>query len=289
MTVLIAVAVPTVILAAVVPPLAVLPGKLLFWLTDGLLALTEFRGEPLWMSYRIPGPPAWVAVGFAVAVVCIALTLHRRRRALFVSVCLFSVFGGFVVSYPFPARIPKGRVELTALDCGRGEALFGVLPDGTTLLVDAGGRESFGPDIGRWNPAEEIVSPYLWSRGIKRIDIAVLGGANDENISAMTAILHNFKVGELWHSSRFAGPGAFTLIETARERNVRIRNIAVGGSDGTGRTDIQVLWPSDASQHTRLPSSDRAPVLRIGDRDGSILLCGKIDDRVEHILAASAY
>ncbi|HKT13743.1 MAG TPA: ComEC/Rec2 family competence protein [Terriglobia bacterium] len=288
MAVLIAVAVPTVILAAVVPPLAVLPGKLLFWVTHGLLALTEFRGEPLWMSYRIPGPPAWVALGFALAVVGVTLTL-RRRRALLVFVCLFSMFTGLVVSYPFPARVPKAMIEVTALDCGRGEALFGVLPDGTTLLVDAGGRESFGPDIGRWNPGEEIVSPYLWSRGIKKIDIAVLGGANGENISAMTTILRNFTVGELWHSSRFTGPGAFTLIETARERNVRIRNIAAGGSDGTDKADIQVLWPSDASQNTRLPSSDRVPVLRIVGRDGGILLCGTTDDRVERILAASAY
>ena len=288
MGVLIAVAVPTVILALVVPPLAVLPGKLLFWLTHGLLALTEFRGEPLWMSYRIPGPPAWVAVGFALAVVGVTLTL-RRRRTLIASICLFSVFTGFVVSYPFPARVPKGRVELTALDCGRGEALFGVLPDGTTFLLDAGGRETFGPDIGRWNPGEEIVSPYLWSRGIKRIDIAVLGGANDENISAMTAILRNFKVGELWHSSRITGPGAFVLVETARERNVRIRNITAGGSDGTGRADIQVLWPSDASQNIPSPSSDRVPVLRIVDQEGSMLLCGTTGDRVKRILAASAY
>jgi len=287
MTVLIAVAVPTVILAATVPALAVLPGKLLFWLTSGLLALTEFRGEPFWMSYRIPGPPLWVAVGFALAVVGVGLTLRQSKRALLVSVCLFSAFAGLVVSYPFPPKIPRGKVEVTALDCGRGEALFGVLPDGTTLLVDAGGRETFGPDIGRWNPGEEIVSPYLWSRGIKRIDIAVLGGASDENISAMAAILRNFKVGELWHSSRMAGPGDVALIDTARERNVRIRDIAAGDTEGGVRSDVQVLWPSVARDSRRLPFSDQSPVLRVADAGGSILLRGNTDDRVEHILADS--
>jgi competence protein ComEC len=287
MTLLIAVAVPTVILAATVPALAVLPGKLLFWLTNGLLALTEFRGEPLWMSYRIPGPPLWVAVGFALAVVCVALTLRHSRRVLLVSVCLFSAFAGIVVSYPFPPKIPRGKLEVTALDCGRGQALFGVLPDGTTLLVDAGGRETFGPDIGRWNPGEEIVSPYLWSRGIKRIDIAVLGGPGDENTSAMTAILRNFRVGELWHSSRMVGPGDIALIETARERNVRIRDIAAGGSEDGLRSSVQVLWPSVARASKPLPFSDRSPVLRVADSEGSILLRGDTDDRVERILADS--
>jgi competence protein ComEC len=287
MTLLISVAVPTIILAATVPVLAVLPGKLLFWLTNGLLALTEFRGEPLWMSYRVPGPPVWVAVGFALAVVGAALTLRHSRRVLFVSVCLFIAFAGLVVSYPFPPKIPRGTLEVTALDCGRGEALFGVLPDGTTLLMDAGGRERFVPDMGRWNPGEEIVSPYLWSRGIKSIDIVVLGGASDENVNAMTAILRNFRVGELWRSLQMSRSGDLQLIETARERNVRIRDIMAGVSEDSGSAGIQVLWPSAAWSGKRLPFSDWSPVLRIVDPEGSILLRGKTDDRVESILADS--
>jgi competence protein ComEC len=162
-----------------------------------------------------------------------------------------------------------------------------VLPDGTTLLVDAGGRESFGPDIGRWNPGEEIISPYLWSRGIKSVDIAVLGGASDENVNAMTAILRNFRVGELWRSPRREGPDDHTLIDTARERNVRIRDIMAGGGEHRGRADIQVLWPSVAWSNRRLPYRDRSPVLRIMDPEGSILLRGNTDDRVERILADS--
>jgi competence protein ComEC len=287
MTLLIALAVPTVILAATVPMLAVLPGKLLSWVTGGLLALTEFRGEPFWMSYRIPGPPLWVAVGFALAVIAVAMFMHRTRRVFFVSGCLFITFAALVVSYPFAPSIPKGALEVTALDCGRGEALFGVLPDGTTLLVDAGGREHFGPDIGRWNPGEEIVSPYLWSRGIKRIDIVVLGEGSDQNVDAMVAILRNFKVHQLWRSPRMSGSDDLTLVETARERGVQIRDIAVGRDEGRGRTNIQTLWPPSAPRSSRLPFSDRSPVLRIIDKDGSILLRGNTDDQVERLLANS--
>jgi competence protein ComEC len=162
-----------------------------------------------------------------------------------------------------------------------------VLPDGTTLLIDAGGRETFGPDIGRWNPGEEIVSPYLWSRGIKRIDIAVLGGPGDENTSAMTAILRNFTVGELWHSSRMAGPGGIALINTAHERNVRICDIAAGVGEDEVKSSVQVLWPSAARTSGSLPFSDRSPVLRIAASEGSILLRGDTDDRVERILSDS--
>jgi competence protein ComEC len=288
MTLLLALAVPTVILATTLPMLAVLPGKLLFWFTSGLLALTEFRGEPLWMSYRIPGPPVWVAVGFALAVIAIALTLGRSRRALVVSGCLFITFAALVVSYPFAPGIPKGLLEVTALDCGRGEAVFSVLPDGTTLLVDAGGREHFGPDLGRWNPGEEIVSPYLWSRGIKKVDVAVLGEGSDENVDAMAAVLRNFRVRELWRSPQVPGPAALPLIEAARERGVRIRDLAADSGEDPGGTGIQVLWPRIASGSAELPFRDRSPVLRITGPAGNVLLRGNTDERVERILADSS-
>ncbi len=287
MTVLIALAVPTVILAATIPVLAILPGKLLFWVTSALLALTEFRGAPLWLSYRIPGPPAWVAVGFALAVVAAGLTLGRSTRLFWGAAATFAVFTAMVVLYPFPPKIPRGMLEVTALDCGRGEALFGVLPDGTTLLVDAGGKEHFGPDIGRWNPGEEVVSPYLWSRGIKKIDIAVMDDGGDENIKAMEAILRNFKVGELWSAPRVSSPEYGSLIETARERGIRIQQVTAGDGNGGKGTDIQVLWPPRILPSMRLPFSDRSPVVRITDKDGSILLRGNTDDRIEQILADS--
>lgn len=287
MTVLLALALPTVVLAATLPALAVLPGKLLFWVTSGLLALTEFRGEPLWMSYRIPGPPWWVDLGFALAVIAAALTLGRGRRPFFVSFCAFITFAGLVVTYPFAPNVPKGQLEVTAMDCGRGEALFSVLPDGTTLLVDAGGREQFGSEGGRWNPGEEIISPYLWSRGIKKIDIAVLGEGSDENVEAMTAILDNFKVRDLWRNPRMGGPNTRALINAARERGVQLRDLAPDTREDPGAATIQVLWPREALGSAQFPFRDRAPVLRVAGPAGSFLLRGNTDGRVGRILAES--
>ncbi|HEX5411451.1 MAG TPA: ComEC/Rec2 family competence protein [Terriglobia bacterium] len=287
MTVLLALALPTVFLAATLPVLAIIPGKLLFWVTSGLLALTEFRGEPVWMSYRIPGPPLWIDLGFALAVIAAALALSRSRRAFMVSICLFIAFAGLVVSYPFASKIPKGVLEVTALDCGRGEALFTVLPDGTTLLMDAGGREQFGSEVGRWNPGEEIVSPYLWSRGIKKIDIAVLGERSRENVEAMAAIIRNFRVEELWHSPWMPGPDTRALIDAARERGVEIRDLEPDGGEDPGATAIQVLWPRIASRSSQLPLRDRAPVLRVAGPAGSVLLRGNTDGQVGRILAES--
>lgn len=286
MTVLVALAVPTVILSASVPILAALPGKLLLWVTNALLALTEFR-MPRWMSYRIPGPPLWVALGFAATLVGMAWAIGRNKRIFWSSGAAFAVFAGLVIVYPFAPRIPKGGLEVTALDCGRGEAIFTALPDGTTLLMDAGGRERFGPDLGRWNPGEGVVSPYLWSRGIQRIDIVVLSDASFENIKAMDAIIHNFRVGQLWRGPRVTSPAYTGLVEAARHRGVAIREATSGVRQRRGGSDVEILWPPRVLQNNDLPKRDDAPVLRVAQAVGSVLLAGNADKQVMRALAES--
>jgi len=288
MTVLLGLAVPTVILSATVPAIAVFPGKLLFWVTNALLALTETHHIPSWLSYRIPAPPIWVALCFALALIALAWSFGRNRRVFAASVAAFALFAFIVITYPFPPRILKGKLEITALDCGRGEALFTVLPDGTTMLMDAGGRESFGPDTGRWNPGEDIVSPYLWSLGIQKIDILVLGSGGGENIKAMDAILRNFKVRELWRGPRVVNPAYQEMVDTARERGVAIREIAADDQETRGEAEIRVLWPSLVFQKSHLPLSDDAPVLRIASAGGSVLLRGDTGEQVGRALAKSS-
>jgi competence protein ComEC len=52
---------------------------------------------------------------------------------------------------------------MTAIDLGQGDSILLVLPEGRKVLVEAGGLPFWAHsqlDIG-----EDMVSPYLWSRG----------------------------------------------------------------------------------------------------------------------------
>jgi hypothetical protein len=79
-------------------------------------------------------------------------------------------------------RLPKwspGTLDIHHINTGRGNAIFFVLPDGTTLLLDAGDGGSMPPrgtpqrpDASR-TPAEWI-APYVEALGVRAIATATL-------------------------------------------------------------------------------------------------------------------
>jgi len=292
MTVLLAVAVPTVALGATVPALAAWPAKLLNLIMQGLFALTDLPNLPAWLSYRVPAPPAWVAWGFALSIVAAAWALGRRRRTFLVSLATGGVFAALIALHPFAPRLPRGVLEMTAIDCGGGDSLFLVLPDQTTILVDGGGSRLNSTREGtfqgrRWDPGEDIVSPYLWSRGLKKIDIVVLTHAHEDHMGGLPAITRNFRVGAFWHGPDPATPPYEALLEQIRRLGIPIRQVAAGERFDHRGAPIAVLWPPAAHPVGQVPANDDSVVLRIGNDDAHILLTGDISSQVEEELMVS--
>jgi competence protein ComEC len=136
-----------------------------------------------------------------------------------------------VAAYPFSPRIANGKLELTVLDVGQGDSLFVVSPTGKTLLIDGGG--AFGGFPGHEqaqgsDPGEEAVSPYLWSRGFKKIDVVALTHAHQDHLGGLNAVLENFRIGRLWIGSEVHNPGLAKLEALARARNIPVEYEARG-------------------------------------------------------------
>ena len=70
--------------------------------------------------------------------------------------------------FPPKPQWHPGVFEVTAIDVGQGDSLLLITPEGKTLLLDAGGMP--GNSRSDFDVGEEVVSPYLWSRGIRRLD-----------------------------------------------------------------------------------------------------------------------
>ena len=311
MTLLLALAVPTVLLGAVIPALAVWPAKALAVIMAGLFALMELPHLPPWLSFRVPNPPLWVSCGFVLFILAAALALGRSRGnvdhvdklymirnvsltsvGLIASLAGLGVMTVLVATHPFPPRLPTGVLEVTALDCGQGESLLVVLPDRTTMLVDGSGSRRRGASEGAlqgrlWDPGEDIVSPYLWSRGIKKLDIVALSVPHEDHLGGLSAVARNFRIGEFWHARNGSTQDYWELLETLRAKRVAERTPAAGDEVERGAATVQVLWPERSSQPPASPSNDDSLVLRVSYAGGSVLLTGDITAKAERELLAS--
>ena len=242
-------------------------------------------------SYRLPGPSAVLMVTFFMALTLLAATIlagwRRIGAAAFLSLLALALL---VALHPFPPRLNHGRLEVTVLDIGQGDSIFVGFPDGRTMLVDGGGLPGStfvrgmraGIDVG-----EDVVSPYLWSRGLKRLDVVALTHAHEDHIGGLFAVLRNFRVGELWVGHDVDSAAYRSLLVEARARGVRVVHRVQGESFDWAGVRIQVLWPLN-DDPVRSATNDDSLVLRLQDGSERLLLAGDIERPVERNLTAGA-
>jgi len=179
-------------------------------------------------------------------------------------------------------------LEVTVLDVGQGDSLFVTFPGGRTMLVDAGGAlGSFhsggmrsGLDVG-----EEVVSPYLWSRGLKQIEVVALTHAHQDHIGGLPAVLENFRVQELWVGRDIEIPIYRQVLAIARQRGVHVMHVKEGDSFVRGIVSGNILWPEEITEH-QTALNDDSLVMRLTDGSQSMLLSGDIERPSERKILA---
>ncbi len=239
------------------------------------------RFEPDW---RIPSPPVWLAALFALALIVAAVRCKSKLPRV-TAWAAAAVALGVIVLHPFAPETDKNRFELDAIDVGQGDSLLAAFPDGKLMLIDAGGIPSFGRthksniDIG-----EDVVSRYLWTRSIKRLDIVAMTHAHEDHMGGMSAVLRNFRPKELWTGAVQESPEWQGVRETARGLGIPIREMRQSNPFAFGGATIQVLAPEPAYESEIKPKNDDSLVMRIEYKANSFLLTGDMEKKVEEQL-----
>lgn len=309
--------IPAVILTGIIVPLGFVALAVTFASARLALVLAMALGSSAglllriveWFSrwprafYRIPGPPSWLVAAFFAVLVCLAAAARAalaRRAGRFArrqwpprispaewgAAAALVAVSVLVATYPFAPNLDRGKLEVSVLDVGQGDSIFAAFPGGQTMLIDGGGQPGStwqggyrtAMDIG-----EEVVSPYLWSRGLKSLDVVALTHAHHDHIDGLRSVLQNFRVREFWIGRDEQTPAFQNLLAEARSRGVRIVHETRGDKFGWDGAAGEVLWPVDSSPVTGASNEDSL-TLRLEDASVRFLLTGDIQQNVEEAL-----
>jgi len=261
-----------------------------------LLAMSKFVVEwhaQLEPNWRIPPPPVWLAAGVTGALIAVALLGRSSGRKLwralsFASLAGLAVLLLLMIWHPFPPAVIGHTLEITAIDVGQGDSIFVALPSGKLMLMDGGGIASFGKQVKtNLNIGEDVVSPYLWSRSIRRLDVVGLSHAHQDHIGGLAAVLENFHVRELWTGATPECPEWDALRRKATELRVKIVPLEQGRQFDYGGAHFEVLAPAATYVPAATPRNNDSLVLELAYGQRSVILCGDMERQLESELVAS--
>jgi len=244
------------VLAPVVPPAADAVG----WLAG--LGLDAIAGSSSLLT-RLPGAyvfspalPGWATAAYYAGLAAWAWRARARRGGAW----LCAAFALWLALPAFLRERPDGLFVAT-IDVGRGSATYVEWPDGRNLVFDCG-------SLTHRDAGATVVAPYLWSRGVRRVDTLVLSHGDADHVNGARSLIERMRIRQVI-TTRYVKldlPGV--EVRTVERRGREPETIAPG---------IEVLGPPTWEKWGReVPANETSIVMRI---EGRVLLTGDIEER----------
>lgn len=298
-TALMALGIVKMIAGAISPSFSALVGVVLQSGEAGLMSLVDWLASLPGANIAAPVFPWWVHFAFYACLTCWVLRVCGRARqdagrdpllarADCVGLPRFTSrigFGALIVAV-FAGAMPGAAdrtMRITFLSVGRGLTTVIELPDGTSILYDAGA--SYSSDPGR-----NIIAPFLLSRGIHRIDRLYISHPNLDHFSGVPTLVSEIKTEAVVLNACFEGRAARSspsaeLLSMLQGAGCPIERLPMAPAKWqVGQVDFELLWP--AACESRAPANDTSTVLRISWAGRSVLLTGDIDELAQESLLA---
>lgn len=236
-----------------------------------------------WLTWRVPSPPLWLLAAYYVALVAAVFGMQLRapiRRAAIVIAAAIFVWVG-VAPQTMARRFGDGKVHLTMLDVGQGDAVLVTLPNGRTLLVDTGGVSIRGDfDIG-----DRVIGPALRHRGIAKLDYLAITHGDPDHIGGAESLVRDFAPLEIWDGVPVNNhEPTIKLRDVGLKKRSAWRSPQRGDRIDLGGVELRVHHPPLPDWERQKVRNDDSLVLELRYGQVSMLLTGDIGREVEQAL-----
>jgi competence protein ComEC len=237
---------------------------------DGCEQLVQL-GEQMPLAYwYTPGPPEWWLVVFYGGLL-LWITMPALRSQWRLGFILG--IGWACVLFLLPSqRLEPGELRCTVLAVGHGSCAVLELPDGRVLLYDAGSIA--GPEV-----AVRQIAPFLWDRGITRLDEVYVSHADLDHFNGLPALMERFAVAQVSITPTFFAKderGIHRVADELTARRIPLRVLSAGQQLDAGGVAIQVLHPP--AQGPEGTENARSLVLLIRYAGKTLLLTGDLEE-----------
>lgn len=161
----------------------------------------------------------------------------------------------------------KPELYFYSLNVGQGDCSLFILPDGGTILIDAGPEEA----------ARDVVR-YIKGCGIKKIDLLVATHAHSDHIGGMKAVMNNFRIGKIWDSGFIHGSDLQKdFYRSIQRKKIKFGRPKRGFSEKMGNVLVEVLAPPALLRGTKSDVNNNSLVIRIKYGNVSFLMTGDME------------
>ena len=249
--------------SAAVPPLA----PVVLWacrpLATAFLRVNDAFAAPAFAAVGVASP-GWGLV--AVSYVAGAGAFLARGRLRWV----LAATGCAAILLPGPARLAAARerpgMEIVFLAVGQGDCTVLRLPDGSAVVVDAGGDPS-----GRYDPGARDVLPFLRDMGVTRLAAVFVSHPHPDHLQGLPAVVAGLGARNVYASHDRGDDVA----RAAFARMPPATTLAAGDEVLLAGVRFRVLGPPRGDD--RLVENDASLVLHVTYGETSFLLPGDVE------------
>ncbi|MDD5687924.1 MAG: DNA internalization-related competence protein ComEC/Rec2 [Elusimicrobia bacterium] len=252
--------------------LLIIVAKITGGIISFMIYMIDFFANIPHSTIRTPTP----SIFFLIIFYLVIIGIPKMRNYLWKWLVIIALTVLIISSFFNNSLRNKNNLSVTFLDVGLGDAVFCEFPDGSNMLIDGGGNWEKKYDIG-----ETIISPFLWNKGITKIDTVILTHPHINHYQGLIAVCKNFKIKKFITIIAISEESEYSeLMEIINSKKIPFERISKPKILEIGKVNINILNPEIISKNNDANSM----VLRLLYNEFSILLCSDISMKTQKTL-----